>query len=318
MHATRHLEIWPRIRAAGGKLYRDRIRRDVPILVIHRIREVDGTSLSTLCRVLDHCAEHHQVITLGELAATLRRGANLPRNAIVLTFDDCTSDHISLAASELRKRGLRATFAPIGCVLRDSLVPAVHWLLHILETTPRKSIRFGFPGLIEERTWPMGREHMPELLGSDSALRRTIQSAEYPLAVDMLFALGQAAGVAPPQAEDLFATVDDVKSLVADGHEVAGHSMLHRDVDEPDRDRWTSDLRESFDLISDLFGQKAHSYIYPFGHERSMSVHSIVKAAGFGCAATTEMGTNTRRTSPFALRRIGIHSDWPVPFPPVY
>ena len=111
------MPVLKKVRATLGNCYRDKIRRDVPILAFHRIRKGDGTSLDTFRKVLDYVASAHRAITLGELGGMLRCGTRIPKNGIVLTFDDATLDQYTLAGPELNRRGLRATFGVIGCTL---------------------------------------------------------------------------------------------------------------------------------------------------------------------------------------------------------
>lgn len=307
-----------RLRALGGRMYRGKIRRDVPILMFHRIRPGDGVTEIHLADILDHVAARYVSITLGELAQLLQRGGALPKNRIVLTFDDATLDQYALVAPALRKRGLRATFGVIGCVLTERVVPPLFSYLDLLEQTRETSVRFAFPTLVPEQTLrldPGGREI---LASSKSPLRRLVQASEHTLAAELVAALSEAMNVRLPGVDDLFMTLEQIQSLVGQGDEAAGHSLRHQDVHEPDRQSWEQSLREEFALMNDCFGARPHPFIYPFGKERRPAVHAEVREAGFCCAATSASGTNTRRTSPFALRRVGINSDTPVPFATIY
>ena len=70
--------------------------------------------------------------------------------------------------------------------------------------------------------------------------------------------------------------------------------------------------------MNEAFGTRDHPYIYPFGKERRREIHAKVRHAGFGCAATTEAGTNLQSADPYALRRINIDSDTRVPLATIY
>ncbi len=311
--------VWRRVRAAAGVLYRRRIRRDVLILMFHRIREADGTSESALASLLDYCAQNYHVITLSELAAVMRRGSGVPKNTMVLTFDDCTRDQFTLAAPALQARGLRGTFAVVGCTLVERCVPPLHWYLHLIERTTRNVVRFGFGSVLAEREWRLSTADGEAVAAQRSApLADAILRREHALGLEMLAALGEALGVPQPDVSELFMTLEEVRSLASRGHEIAAHSLWHRDVKQPDQATWVGELHQDFALMSDLFGRRAHSYIYPFGYERSPRVHGRIREAGFCCAATTQWGMNSRHTDLYALRRIGVDSNTPIPLPPIY
>ena len=312
------MPVLQRVRATLGNCYRDKIRRDVPILAFHRIRPDDGTSIARFREILDYVASEHRVLTLSELAGMLRRGTKIPKDGIVLTFDDATLDQYTLAGPELNQRGLRATFAVIGCTLFEKTVPPVHWFLHILETTTAKSVRFGFPPHVEPQTFALDSSGKSALVRDGSSLRRAIQTSEHTLGAEIVAALGEALDVPPPKVDELFMSYAQIRELQDQGHEVAGHSMRHQDVDEPDADAWVRDLHACFVLMSEAFGQRKHPYIYPFGKERRPEIHDKIRRAGFCCAATTESGTNRRGADPFALKRINIDSDTPVPLATIY
>ena len=318
MSSTITTSTWKHVRARAGSFYRTRIRRDVPVLTLHRIGAGDGTSVAGLEKLLDYVAAEHQVLTLSELAQMLRRGTRLPKNALVLTFDDGTKDHFTLAAPALRKRGLRATFAVIGCTLFEQVVPPLYWFFHLLEHTKKESVRFGFPPYLPHLELELDATGRGMLAADDSPLRRIIQASEHGLAVEVVSALGEALEVDPPAASDLFMTFDEIRALVAEGHEAAGHSLRHQDVGEPDMATWVEDLHADFAVMNEAFGPRSHPYIYPFGRERSPAVHAKIKATGFCCAATTQWGTNTRHIDPYALQRIGVDDDTPLPFPTIY
>lgn len=312
------MPLWKRLRARVGNSYRKCLRRDVPILTFHRIRPVDGTGLATLGSVLDYVASEHRVLTLSELTGVLRRGGRIPRNAMVLTFDDGTRDQYELAAPELNKRGLRATFGVIGCTLLERSVPPLHWYLHLLETTTRTSVRFGFQPFLAEQTWSVDPGGRRELAKMESPLLTAILAQHHSVGAEMMAALGEALQVAPPTVDELFMSLAQIRSLQEQGHEPAGHSLRHQDVDRPDQDTWARDLQEGFALMNEAFGTRSHPYIYPFGTERRLAIHHKVQEAGFCCAATTEWGTNRPGANPYALRRVGVDNDTQVPLATVY
>ncbi len=310
--------VWRRMRAAGGDFYRSRVRRDVPILMFHRIRDAEGVGEAKLAEILDHCADGYRVITLGDLATLIRRGTRVPNNTVVLTFDDCTRDQFTRAAPALRERGLRATFATIGCTLTERRLPRLYWYFHVIENTTLKSATFGFAPHVTHRDWRLDDTGRREMMHWRSPLLQAVIRSDHSVGEDIVASLGETLGVSPPVVDELFMTLDDLKSLEREGHEVAAHTMQHVDVDRPDRDTWNRELRENFAMMTDLFGARRHSFVFPFGYDRSPSASQRVQDVGFGCAATTEWGTNTRHTDVHSLRRVGVDNDTRVPLATIY
>ncbi|MCH8148614.1 MAG: hypothetical protein IH987_11560, partial [Planctomycetes bacterium] len=188
--------LWQKVRAELGDYFRKNIRRDVPILTFHRIRRRDGIKVETLTRILDFVASEYRVFTLGELAVTLDRKTRLPRNGIVLTFDDGTKDQFELAGPELNKRGLRATFALVGCTLLERTVPPLFAYFHMLETTQMRSVRFGFKALLAKRTWSLDEAGRRELTNMRSPIVRAIQESRHCVGAEIVATFGAAVGAA--------------------------------------------------------------------------------------------------------------------------
>ena len=301
------------LRARAGRFYRTHVRRGVPVLTFHRIREGDGLSLVRLERILDDVAERFTTLRLSDLADLLRRRRPLPRRFLALTFDDATRDQLALAVPALSARGLCGTFAAIGCTLRERVVPPLFSFLHALERTTLSGVEFSFPPHWTGGTLDLSAEGRAAIARGDSPLRRRIQAAEPALAAELAAAFSAAVQVSPPPVEHLFGDVVELSKLIDAGHEVAAHSLWHQDVYEPDPAAWIRDLRADFAVMCEAFGTRAHAFVYPFGKERRMEVHNEVRRAGFGCAATTEPGTNLWHTHPYAIRRLGVCEDTPLP-----
>lgn len=312
------VHIWKFARRLGGRFYRTRVRRDVPILTFHRIREGDGITLETLERVLDFVASDFNTITLVELTAMLQAGTRLPRNHIVLTFDDATADHFTHVAPALTKRGLRGSFGVIGCTLSESSVPPLYQYCHIMAATSLDRASFGFAPIVPGQWLLLDHNSKQRHMASSSPLRRAIQGSNHALATEIVAALGEALMVEPPLASDLFMTLDQIETLRNNGHEIAAHSLRHQDVGEPSMAQWENDLKENFAIMQELFGPGPHPYIYPFGKERRPTVHAKVRQAGFCCACTSQWGTNLSGTDPFTLQRTGVSDETRVPFDVIY
>jgi peptidoglycan/xylan/chitin deacetylase (PgdA/CDA1 family) len=92
------------------RLWRDRAL----IVLFHRVDDRYPEDPITCSRAhfsacCDFFSRYFEVVSLGELLALQRRGADISRR-LVITFDDGYSDNYHYAAAELRRRGLPASF----------------------------------------------------------------------------------------------------------------------------------------------------------------------------------------------------------------
>ena len=90
-----------------------RVKHQVPILTLHRVNDEADPFMPSLPTAvfaarMAHIARHYQVLTVEDLVERLAQG-QVPRNALVLTFDDGYRDNFTHAAPILRRLGLPAT-----------------------------------------------------------------------------------------------------------------------------------------------------------------------------------------------------------------
>ena len=117
------------IPGASGEFYRDR----VAVLIYHHIAQEDGYSTITPARFEEHLdtllSRGYNVITLTEFRAFLRGEAEVPPNAVLITFDDGYESFYQYAYPLLKKRGMSATvFMIVRHVgAREDQIPKIDW-----------------------------------------------------------------------------------------------------------------------------------------------------------------------------------------------
>lgn len=103
--------------AASRRWHRTRawLRGSAIVLTYHRVGDQSGdshhltVSEDHFLQQMEVIAHEHATMTAGELAACMRRGAALPRRAVVVTFDDGYAKTHSVASEILGRLGIRAT-----------------------------------------------------------------------------------------------------------------------------------------------------------------------------------------------------------------
>jgi peptidoglycan/xylan/chitin deacetylase (PgdA/CDA1 family) len=110
-------------------------------------------------------------------------------------------------------------------------------------------------------------------------------------------------------------SVDDVKTIAAEGHTVGGHTVNHCILTEiSDRRRAELEISEDKARLEEILGEEVRYFAYPSGAHRhpSISLKDVVKAAGYKGALTTESGINMENTDPYVLHREIADADMPV------
>lgn len=104
-------------------------------------------------------------------------------------------------------------------------------------------------------------------------------------------------------------TAEEVRRLTAPGFiDIGAHTVTHPVLpllDEPDQ---RAEIEGSRAACEELIGQPIHTFAYPFG-EFDDAAAACVRAAGFTCACTTNLGKVSTRSDPMRLPRFGV-GNW--------
>lgn len=263
-----------------------------------------GTGIGGFCDQLDWLERWATVVPLGESLERMAAGEPLPPRAVAITFDDGYRDNLELAAPELERRGMDATFFLVPRLLERRLDPwweRAAWAVN--ESTADEV-------LVGDRRLPLetpadrkaARGAVAELLKRRDRERREAALAEI---VDRL---------APPPGDELaelFLDWDGARELAERGFEIGSHSRDHCILSEEAPDVQRDDLAESRAMLEEHLGVSISTVAYPNGTRRDYDEATLeaARSAGYAHGVTTRKGWNSPRTPPFELRRAVIYPE---------
>jgi len=263
-----------------------------------------GTGIGGFCDQLDWLERWANVVPLGEGLRRLDAGEPLPPRAVALTFDDGYRDNLDLAAPELERRGMAATFFLVPRLLDRRLDPWWETAAWAVNESTASEVAVGDRRLplatpAERKT---ARGAVAELLK-----RRNRQRREDTLG-DLVERL------APPPREDLaelFLDWDGARTLAGRGFEIGSHSRDHCILSEETAGVQRDDLGESRAMLEEHLGVSISTIAYPNGTNRDYDAATLAAArnAGYAHGVTTRKGWNSRRTPPFELRRAVVYPE---------
>jgi peptidoglycan/xylan/chitin deacetylase (PgdA/CDA1 family) len=103
-------------------------------------------------------------------------------------------------------------------------------------------------------------------------------------------------------------TREQVRELVARGHEVGAHSVSHPDLTTVSSKQVYLELRQSRAALEDIIGARVVSFAYPKG-AWNPAIREAVEMCGFGQAVTTRPGAVSPRADWLSLPRNDIGGD---------
>lgn len=312
------------LRRATRRL-RSRFAPSAVILMYHRVAEVP-TDPHRLCVSPQHFAEQLEVLRrhahpmrLRELDRALVRG-NLPRRAVVLTFDDGYGDMLRTARPLLERHDVPATaFVTSGylgserefwwdelerILLEPGELPAAprltigqrhrEWMLGEAAT-------YGDDAFQRHRRWnylrkrdPTPRQRLYRIL---QELIMTLSEPERRDAMDQVRAwVGAALPVRP--SHRILSPSELIQ--LADGGlvEVGAHSVTHPMLSARTTAEQRFEIRQSKADLEKILGRPVRRFAYPFGEYNAETV-ALVEEAGFtsACAVTTVVRRRPDRCS---------------------
>lgn len=248
--------------------------------------------------------EHCSVVSMAEVRDH-RRGRPLPKNAVMLAFDDGYMDNHDVVLPILQRAKVPATFF-IPTAFPDA--GKLFWWDRISLTMKRcqaTSIELTYP--TRTRLYP---KQSPEV-----ATRQVCKIIKHVPGLDLdraLEDLERASGVHLSEAEERALakrTVmgwSEVKALHEAGMSVESHSHSHRVLGTLTPEEATHDLRKSRTILSEALDKPVRTVAYPVGYELTGPFRRVAQDAGFELAFTNATGLCTPKADPWNLPRLSM------------
>jgi peptidoglycan/xylan/chitin deacetylase (PgdA/CDA1 family) len=247
---------------------------------------------------LDALCERATPVRWQAVLASLAGNAPLPRDAVLLTFDDGLVDHHRVVLPAFRARGLSGVFFVLSRRPGDSLTVghALHVLLGIWSPERVRAE-------VADRLTPADRDRYRaaerELEGvapedPDDVWKRPLQRELALAAGPIVRSLVDAAmGPESDVADALHLSPAQLRDLVDAGMTLGGHGRTHPWLDALDEEARRDEITASAALLT-RYGTGPWPFAYPYG-AAPPSAHSLLGDAGFAAAFTTNAAERSDR-----------------------
>jgi peptidoglycan/xylan/chitin deacetylase (PgdA/CDA1 family) len=242
-----------------------------------RFPEIRGRSLSEFDHQLDFICANYTVVSLENVKEALEGGARLPDMAALLTFDDGYSDHFEHVLPRLLKRGITGAFFPPRMAAMDRKVLDVNKIQFVLASgTDPELIAKSVVSMCEA----LESDYRPGALDSyafnhpydsrEVSFIKLMLSRELPAGIreavmDTLFEKYVTADAAA-FADDLYASVAQLRQMVDCGMHIGSHGDTHRLMNTLPAAEQLSEIGRSIELLDEVGMLPAHrSFSYPYG-----------------------------------------------------
>ncbi len=265
---------------------------------------------------VDDLAARFHVATPEEAERFLLGGGTLPRDSVLLTFDDGMREQGVAARDVLDARGIKALFFVTSRPLierRPLTVHKVHWLR--AHTDPRAfATEFEShvpPERAADRTDEASRQKAVQQYvydtPADALLKYRLNFSLPHDVVDRATAMMlRARGIDERIfGSDLYMDREELRALVANGHTVGAHGHSHAPMSRlgPGLD---ADVKRNVDCLAGILGSPPRWLSYPYGREWAIPTDAPALCArhGFQLAVTLFLGWNGSSEDRARIKRI--------------
>lgn len=284
----------------------------VSIVMYHYVRDLEhsrypgikGLPLDLFVEQLDYIQRHYIVMRPEDVIAEAKsKRESLPRNAIVLTFDDGYRDHYDNVFPVLFERGLSAMFFPVVKAVADHQlleVNKIHFILASVEDPARllpdlfemldeHRAQFGLESneAYYQRLAVANRFDPPEVIFVKRLLQHELPEPLRNVITQQLFKRFVSVDEAT-FAQELYVSEAQLKVMIGCGMYVGSHGANHLWLDKVDPEQQAREVDASLEFLGRL-GARVDDWVmcYPYGAYND-TLLKILRARKCAMGLTTE------------------------------
>lgn len=280
-------------------------KKKVTVLMYHRIsKEIDNIDLSKKKKFeeqMGHLSENYNVITFDKLVDCYKTKKKIPRNSVIITFDDGYKDNYEIAYPILKKYKLPATiFLTTGHINNNELF---WWdkIAYIINKTKIKKFTLKEIGTFS-------------LVNKERVIReiqekfKKVDEGKKDYLIDKI---AKKLRVNIPKKGNTFLSWNNVREMSKNNISFGAHTVTHPILTRISLKQAKDEIMNSKKKIENEINKQVSVFAYPNGTMEDMSggIDEFLKENGFFFANSTIYGTNNLKKNLFRLKRVGIESE---------
>lgn len=270
----------------------------ISILTYHHIAEHDpnypydpGVADATptqFRRHMEMLARYGTPIGIDELCRALD-GAPLPKNPVMVTFDDGYRSCHDVALPILRAVGMRATFFIPTTYINERRLYWWERIAYVLSQARKQTATVTYPMRVEiDRTNPDAHRDLTNLIKDTAGLdiERFVEG------LFTAFGVEWDRDIEARHADDVVMTWDQIRALSRAGMDVESHTRRHRVLQTLDDEQLRDELLGSRQDLEQQLGRPVRALAYPVGRRISKlaKIRTAVAAAGYRIGLSNASG----------------------------
>lgn len=267
---------------------------------------------SKFLQQIAYISKNYSIIGLDDLVDSFLSNRHLPKNPLVITFDDGFNDNYITAVPILEQYRIRATFFIIGNSLENSGGVCHHLLYRMLDRLTGGPFRFEVAGISCEA---IDESLKPIIMRK---LRKVLEDVPYEKKMALLQEMCWENGIDASDLlkDSIYMSGAEIRQIRDAGHLIGAHSMTHENLARLSGPAKEDEIIRSRAQVTRLCGQPFVPFAYPYGTAGSYDSETsrLLRTHGFGCAVTTIEGSNSRDCDLYEMKRIEVGNYGQIEF----
>lgn len=299
-------------------------RNYAKILIYHSVNDLESdfikgtkawTSVAKFKKHLQYISRSYHIVSLKKLVTLIRR-KRLPKNTVVITFDDGFSDNYYSAYPILKHYKIAATiFLVTDCVeeKRPIWIQELYYLINRVGVNSIVEVLNNFRDDLEIPQFKFeSNNHSRRNISMEKSLENylafTVKKDLRNKIIDELYLSFKMQQREIFYENDIFLDWDKVKQMRKEGIDFGNHSASHTPLSVLSLKEQEKEIQQSKNIIENKLGKDFIPFAYPFGMGKyfTSDTQKIVIDSGHSCIVTAKPTLNSESTSPFDLGRIDI------------
>jgi peptidoglycan/xylan/chitin deacetylase (PgdA/CDA1 family) len=254
-----------------------------------------------------YLANRYNIISLDELVDAMNNGY-VPKNSLVITFDDGYRDNFIHAYPVLKKYRAYATiYLTTNCIGTNNMI-WMHKVFHILQTSSAKNIEIADDVYtLEDMNNIL---HVAGIIGKLVKRMRSIDERDRFLH-DIADRLGVM--IKEDEIDNMMLSWDEIRAMKQAGLLSFGaHTLTHPNLPSLATEEAEKEIEGSKKVIEDKIGGLIRLFSFPDGGAEihyNRAIQDIVQDCGYACAVTSDSGVVDKDSDIYALPRIGVNKN---------
>lgn len=297
------------------------------IIMYHYVRPIKNSLFSNIKglevegfqRQIKFFQKNFHFVSIEDVMDNIYQNKDLPKNSVLLTFDDGFKDHFKHVFPFLKKLEINAAFFPPALPIIENRVLDVHKIHFILASTPnyqlivdeifhlikKFSVEFDLkkPEEYFSELAISSRFDPKEIVFIKRILQRNLPTSVRNKITDLLFKkfIKESENIF---SSKLYMNMDEIHEMVDYGMYFGSHSYSHQWLSHLSSKELKLELEKSIKFYNTInSGTKNLIMCYPYGDYNENTIAQLIKS-GFKAGLTTKVGDATiSKSNIFSLER---------------